>query len=372
MLQKFKQHASPLEIELACIFDEELNEPDLLFVKSFDELIALCQKHKQSIKPNIVRSFLINYSSFVSNELVQERSALELLEAINTPLSYGIVSFDKYFPSLQPSGIIEIAGEAGAGKSQICMQIIVLATLCYKIPCYYICDKRFVYQERIDQIEHYFAQLLDFNPVGVNSFLQIHKIQSFDDFEQTLCSLKETNESGLVIIDCFGTILKTSFEENYNERSVGISRTATILNELNVQGFVVITTNEVVDKIELTEPIPFEFLELYSDLKTLQISTGLDINCDGRVMTSSSGIQWAYFVTHRLFVYKTEESLFSAWDTLSETTQQELDEIDDEMRSNIKIRKCVINKSNEKEKGICLEYCILPSHVCGIERRQPN
>ena len=361
-------------------------------IKPLDDIIEICMRESENeIDFETIKNFQIRYSQFVAQQTSSTQSGYDLCRADLTKLSYGMELFDLYFPSLQANGIIEIAGEAGSGKSQICMQILTLAMVYYKLPCYYITDKRFMFTERLQSMEKYFCELLEIEPIDVCSRLNIAKVDTFEQFQSVLQQLNSKNIkmfekkqqmettkyeddseidiTRVVVIDCIGSIFRNSFEDKYDQRSEGISWTGTMLQELVDKGCIVITTNEAVDKVDDFETNNhYDFLSMYSNLQDLTISTGLDVNCDGKVMTSPSGIHWGYFVTHRLFLFKTQDQIGHYWDSFTEETQMQLNELPEELRSTL-IRKCVINKSNDYEKGLCLEFCILPSHVCAIERK---
>ena len=295
---------------------------DLLFILPLDDLIEICNREKE-YEIEDIHDFLIHYSSFITQMTTYKQSAYELSKSGMTKLSYGIPLFDIYFPQLQGNGIIEIAGEAGSGKSQLCMQIITLALLYNKISCYYITDKRFLFSERLKAMETYFCHLLDLQPVDVCSQLNVAKVDSYEEFQSVIRHLdslqsndsndqnEEKDKTKLIIIDCIGSLFRNSFEDKYDKRSEGINWTGTHLIDLINKGNIVITTNEAVDKIDQLEfNAHYDFLSLYTPLEEIKMTTGLDINCEGKSMTTPSGNHWAYFVTHRLFLFKTNQQFF--------------------------------------------------------------
>ncbi|ELP94450.1 hypothetical protein EIN_047430 [Entamoeba invadens IP1] len=373
MIAQFKGNLTKQQQDVIDVLAAGVEDPDLLFLTSIDELCGIYSEKYGTMNQEEIVDLIKQYSLYVSQETLQRQSISNLLRVEPTKLKYGISLFDQYFPTLKPEGIIEIAGEAGAGKSQLCIQIMVVSEVMYTMPCYYITDQPFRYYERVKSMSEYYCDLFNSETIDVNRLIQVSEVKSFEELKQRLVLVDSMKTCGLVVIDSFGGILKDAFEDKYTERGVAITWTGMMLNNLINKGHVVIVTNQAVANIKddtNKDKMIFDFLMGNEETRDLEIQNGLGVVCEGGELNTPSGMQWAYCVRTRLFLFKTNETLEHAYDTFTDECKEQLEGLDESTFKNVSIRKAVVNKSNEVEKGICLEYCILESHVCGLERME--
>ena len=128
-------------------------EPEALFVYTPDEFVAMARAVRGDVlEPEDVRQDIGEYCRFVAAAAGTGRTALEQLRAVGRVrsdaqephvVSYGHVRFDERLPSLCSRGITEIVGEAGVGKTQWCMQLLVTAQLTSSGAVVYLSTKPF-------------------------------------------------------------------------------------------------------------------------------------------------------------------------------------------------------------------------------------
>ncbi|KAL7717187.1 DNA recombination and repair protein Rad51-like C-terminal domain-containing protein [Entamoeba marina] len=366
MIQSFLRHY-PQYSEVFNIINANLTEPEYFFLHSFDELTELeFQGSKPSAKE--MSNLLRTYSAFFTRN-IKDITALEMLQEEPMCLSYGMPVFDEIFPFLTNEGIIEFAGEAGSGKTQLCIQIAVLAALSKNIRCYYLTEIKCHWLDRLQSMSEYFQQTYGFEEKDVYEIVQILRVEHIDKLKEVLKGLKSNKNVGLIIIDSFGALIKKSYEEDWLERSKGSNDITTLLHQLMKKGFIVIVTNMVADVISPRSSLQFDFLETNSELKQLNVVDGLAVEAYNKKMTAVNGHQWSYHVTTRLFFYKKSCKLRQIWDSLNEDSKNELDHLTEKELTNTSIRCCTVSLSNECPNTIQCDFCILQSHVASLQYR---
>ena len=286
-------------------------------------------------------------------------------------VSYGAFSFDNELPPLNNQGIIEIAGESGAGKSQLCVQIMVVNELYNNFNCYYLSNKEFEYDARIEQMQEYYEELLNIEHKNIKDRILIQKVLTIDALKQALISINEMS-NGIIIIDGLGGMIQAELNEDkdFIQRSQIMNSIIMIIEELMKKGNVVIETNNAVDIVPTdNNKIEFDFLSFNGDSNKIIIDedNGNSVSIDNKRMKAPLGNQWSYEIRTRLFLYKLNHTISSELDDVTEDTKQDImNGISEENVKSLTVRRLVLLKSNEIETNKLINYVILTTHICPL------
>jgi len=236
---------------------------------------------------------------------MQGISALEMLRTNQEQrLGFGCPHFDRLLRGgLTCRGINEISGEAGTGKTNLCLQLCLQVQLSVEQgglngSAVYITSEDLP-TKRLHQMAAAFKQRHPAAWLGKRSPLDsifVERAESLSDQEHCLSTripvLLQRSNVKLVVLDSIASLFRSEFEsDEYLNRSRSISQHAELLQKLSLQfGAVVVVTNQVTDVFDL------------------QQLNQCDAMSRGRAVRPSLGLSWGHKVFERFMLSRAADT----------------------------------------------------------------
>ncbi|MGB9631349.1 MAG: ATPase domain-containing protein [Candidatus Methanodesulfokora sp.] len=177
------------------------------------------------------------------------RTALDIMKSPETRISTGVRSIDNILRGgIKAGSITEVYGRAGAGKSQFCFQMAVIAVDLGKV--IYIDTERGFSPSRLRDISLRFRK----NPDEILSKILVFSPGSVNDLRASIRSARDfarKERISLLIVDSLLSIFRSEYVglEMLAERQKQLSLVLKILREISSMGTSVLFTNHVIGKI---------------------------------------------------------------------------------------------------------------------------
>lgn len=187
-------------------------------------------------------------------------------------------------------GITEISGESSSGKTQICLQLSIMAQITATSMAHvvYICtedrfpDKRL--RQMLEERDETGTDLSD--NVLVSHVGELEALLT--TLEHTLPSLRRTKDIRLLVIDSVAAIFRAEYGEGQGaQRAADLMKFACVLDRIWRTGVAVVCVNQVTDVV--------------SDAAVPTVT--------GTTSVPSLGLSWANAVTTRIFVSRTAHTV---------------------------------------------------------------
>lgn len=223
------------------------------------------------------------------------------LSVSHNTLSLGCTTLDSHlrggFPSRQ---LIEIVGEAGSGKTQLCLQLI-LESLTSKnsegaphMALFLSTEGNFP-SKRWNQIISAHSELKGSNIEELNKNLKVNKIYSLDQMitviTEDLEKIVSTSPVKLVVIDSIASFLRTEFD----------------LNESVKRAQTIFTLAKSLKKIASIYNIHIVCVNQVSDVMTDSPHYNTPFSTSGRLVIPALGPSWSNCVNFRLALKRTNK-----------------------------------------------------------------
>jgi RecA/RadA recombinase len=194
-----------------------------------------------------------------SNRKVKFVTADQLLQEPLKFIKFNLKSLDNIMEGgIDFSSVTEISGEAGVGKTQLCLQLALNCQIYPEIggTCVYIsCGKR-IPVKRLKQMADSLKSRQRSRKVNDINFLKnilIYETHTADKLIKIICNHLELvilmhSKVSLVVIDSIADIFR--YEDDYIQRAIDMRKTALTLRSLSEKyGFAIVCVNQIVSKI---------------------------------------------------------------------------------------------------------------------------
>ncbi|XP_064484284.1 DNA repair protein XRCC3-like [Ornithodoros turicata] len=218
------------------------------------------------------------------SDVFQSISALPKCYSV---ISLGCDIIDRFLGGGIPvHGITEISGESSSGKTQICLQLSIMALLTAASTSHavYICTEDRFPDKRLRQM----LQERGETGTDLSDNVLVSHVGELDALmkclEHTLPSLRRTKNIRLVVIDSVAALFRAEYGEGQGaQRAADLMKFACVLDRVWRTGVVVVCVNQVSDVVSEAAIAPVA----------------------GAATIPSLGLSWANAVTTRIFVSRT-------------------------------------------------------------------
>ncbi len=264
-------------------------------------------------------------------------SALSLLQssASQPRLSFGCEILDSLFGRGLAPGVYEITGEAGSGKTQLAMQLMLIA----RLPCdlgglssasIFLNSESDFPIDRLHQLAEHWEKRYSWIEMKRNDFLDriyIENVKSLDSLIRLLFdrlpSLLQRSQAKLVVLDSIAAIFRGE-DSTATGSDPSSSSTASRVHQLSYRSeeffsisahlkklvaqhqIIVLILNQVTDVIEKSDysGAPALYCDAFSDRSGL----GIAVKSSGRRVAPALGLAWANCIETRIFLTRTRNN----------------------------------------------------------------
>lgn len=230
-------------------------------------------------------------------------------------------------------GITEISGESSSGKTQICLQLSLMAQITAESTAYvvYICTEDRFPDKRFRRMLHERGE----TGTDLSDNILVSHIGELDvlmtRLEHTLPSLQRSKNVRLLVIDSVAALFRSEYGEGQGiQRAADLMKFACALDKVWRTGVAVLCVNQVTDAVSDTVMLPVQ----------------------GATAVPSLGLSWANAVTTRIFLSRTSTV---CWESPNAAEPPAV------------VRRMYVPFAPHLPRSSCCLYIINARGVCGIE-----
>jgi len=294
------------------------------------------------------------------------RSAHSLLPDTRRALSLGCPVLDGFLRGggILGRGITEICGEAGAGKTQMCLRLLASASLSCPLQesrAVYVCTEGSARTERLRDIARAHARGIGYGEDEVNSAMGrifiVDRVDTllgfFETIDTTVRGILEGGSVSLVVIDSIASLFRGEFCNR---------------DDLSVRRDWFFSISAMLRQLSADHGVPFAITNQVSGA----FEAGPDtVSVDGRELRPALGIQWSNCVNARL-VLLNRDSRARSCGGVENTDESNSKTPADAARKGVsglapRLRSMIVSFSPEWPTGRRCRYAVTPEGLKGID-----